>query len=198
MIVAQKHIMLIDLNSCSGCHACSVACKAEHQVPIGNHRHTVQYVENGTFPHVTRKFIPTLCQHCTDTPCIEVCAVNAITKKESGAIVIDQDQCIGTGVCVDACPYGAIYMDPLSVKAMKCDFCESRVEEGELPACAATCPTDAIQFGFEDDPKLKQMLEEGGYSRWEPEATQPRVWYRGLDHQTEKKLKRINRSGEEK
>jgi tetrathionate reductase subunit B len=186
-------MMLIDINSCSGCHACSVACKAEHRVPIGNHRHTVQYVDNGTFPNVTRKFIPTLCQHCTDTPCMDVCAVTAIIKKESGAVVIDQDLCIGTSACVDACPYGAISMDPSSFKATKCDFCESRVEDGELPACAATCPTDAIQFGFEDDANIKQALEKGSYTRWEPEATQPRVWYKGLDHETEKKLKRINR-----
>jgi tetrathionate reductase subunit B len=175
--VASKYMMLIDINSCSGCHACSVACKAEHRVPIGNHRHTVQYVDNGTFPNVTRKFIPTLCQHCTDTPCMDVCAVTAIIKKESGAVVIDQDLCIGTSACVDACPYGAISMD----------------EDGELPACAATCPTDAIQFGFEDDANIKQALEKGSYTRWEPEATQPRVWYKGLDHETEKKLKRINR-----
>ncbi|MFD2922794.1 4Fe-4S dicluster domain-containing protein [Halobacillus naozhouensis] len=194
----SKYTMLIDLDSCSGCHACSVACKAEHQVPIGKNRHTVQYVENGEFPHVTRNFIPTLCQHCTDAPCMEVCAVSAITIKESGAIVIDQEQCIGTSACVDACPYGAIYMDPTSFKAMKCDFCESRVEGGELPACAATCPTDAIQFAFEDDPKIQQALEKGKYTRWEPESTQPRVWYKGLDHQTESKLKRINHLREEK
>jgi tetrathionate reductase subunit B len=196
--VASKYTMLIDLNSCSGCHACSVACKAEHQVPIGHRRHTVQYVEGGAFPDVSRKFIPTLCQHCVDTPCLEVCAVNAIVKKESGAVVINQDLCIGTGACVDACPYGAIYMDPFSFKASKCDFCESRVEEGELPACADTCPTDAIIFGFEDDPNIQQTMAKGGYTQWEPEATQPRVWYKGLDKQTEVKLKRINRSEEDK
>jgi tetrathionate reductase subunit B len=186
-------MMLIDVNSCSGCHACSVACKAEHRAPIGYHRHTVQYVESGSFPHVSRNFIPTLCQHCTDTPCIKVCAVDAIVKKDSGAIVIDQDACIGTGLCVDACPYGAIYMDPLSMTAMKCDFCESRVEKGEQPACVATCPTDAIKFGFEDDPDIQKSLEKGDYKKWEPEATNPRVLYKGLDPQTEKKLKRINR-----
>jgi tetrathionate reductase subunit B len=193
VIVAEKYMMLIDLTSCSGCHACSVACKAEHQVPIGNHRHTVQYVESGKYPDVTRKFIPTLCQHCADTPCMEVCAVNGITKKESGVIVIDQELCIGTTACVDACPYGAISMDSFSNKAMKCDFCESRVEDGELPACAATCPTDAIQFGFESEPHIKHALEKGSYSRWEPEATKPRVWYQGLDQDTEKRLTRINK-----
>jgi tetrathionate reductase subunit B len=191
--VRSKFMMLIDLDSCSGCHACSVACKAEHRAPTGHFRHTVQYVESGIFPQVGRKFVPTLCQHCTDTPCIQVCAVNAIVKKDSGAIIIDQDACIGSGLCVDACPYGAIYMDPHSMTAVKCDFCESRVEEGELPACAATCPTDAIVFGFEDDPVIQHTLTKGGYSRWEPEATGPRVLYKGLDEQTQLKLKRINR-----
>jgi len=189
-----RHVtMLIDLNSCSGCHACSVACKAEHLVPIGSHRHTVQYVESGTFPHTTRKFIPTLCQHCTDAPCLAACSAAAIRQTESGAIVIDQDRCIGSESCVTACPYGAIYMDPSSDTAVKCDFCETRVGDGELPACAATCPTEAIQFGFEDEPHIQLALKQGHYSRWEPEETGPRVWYQGLDWETEKRLKRINR-----
>jgi len=191
--MGTKYTMLIDLDHCSGCHACSVACKAEHQVPTGQFRHTVQYVEAGAFPQVSRKFIPTLCQHCTDTPCIKVCAVGAIEKRDSGAIVINQERCVGSGQCVDACPYGAIYMDPVSMTAAKCDFCESRVAEGELPACAATCPTDAIQFGFEDDPHIRESIAKGGYTRWDPEPTAPRVLYKGLG-ETQQKLKRINRS----
>lgn len=187
-------MMLIGLNSCSGCHACSVACKTEHRASIGYHRNTVQYVESGTFPNVKRKFVPTLCQHCTDLPCHKACSFDAIIRKENGTIIIDQERCTGSGLCVHACPYGAIYMDPSSYKASKCDFCESWVEGGELPACTATCPTNAILFGFEDDFKIQQALGNGGYTQWEPEATKPRVLYKGLDHQTELKLKQINHS----
>jgi len=190
--VTRQYMMLIDLNSCSGCHACSVACKAEHRVPLGNFRHTVQYIESGMFPHVKRKFIPTLCQHCSDAPCLEVCSVSAIRRMESGAVLIDQDACVGSGCCVDACPYGAIFIDRESNTAIKCDFCESRVGAGELPACAATCPTEAIQFGFADEDLIQKALETGRYTCWEPEATGPRVWYKGLDAETEKRLKRIN------
>lgn len=181
--------MLIDLNSCSGCHACSVACKAEHRAPTGYYRNTVQYVESGAFPNVKRKFVPTLCQHCADAPCLDSCSSEAIIRKENGAVIIDQERCTGAGLCVDACPYGAIYMDPTSYKAVKCDFCESRVGDGELPACTATCPTDAISFGFENDPEIKKKLKKGDYTRWDPEDVNPRIWYKGLDHQTELQLK---------
>lgn len=195
--MASPYTMLIDLNRCSGCHACSVACKAEHRAPTDFFRHTVQYIENGSFPNVSRTFIPTLCQHCEDAPCLDVCPTNAIFQKEDGSVLIDKDRCIGAGICEDACPYGAIYVNPESGIADKCDFCESRVKEGELPACSATCPTDAILFGHENDFKIKKALEIGGYTQWDPEATKPLVWYKGLNQDSKRNLKRINLSQED-
>ncbi|GAB7387710.1 4Fe-4S dicluster domain-containing protein [Bacillaceae bacterium] len=192
--MAGKWIMLIDLDSCSGCHACSVSCKAEHRVPLGYYRHKVQYVEKGKFPEVKRKFIPTLCQHCTDAPCMAVCAAEAIVRTESGAVVIDREACVGAGACVEACPYGAIYLDPVTSQAFKCDFCHDRGKDGAQPACVSTCPTDAIVFGDENDQRVLQALEAGGYSRWEPEATAPRVWYKGWEPEWERRLERINRA----
>lgn len=196
--MSEKYVMLIDLASCSGCHACSVACKAEHRAPVGQTRHRVQYVEAGAYPSVQRTFVPTLCQHCTDAPCLSSCAVEAITRTESGAVVIDQELCIGSGACVEACPYGAIYLNPEDETAYKCDFCQDRLADGEQPACVATCPTDAIRFGSEDDRELAELLQAGEYGRWEPEKTGPRVWYKGLTQETETELKRINGGKEEK
>jgi Fe-S-cluster-containing dehydrogenase component len=189
----DKYVMLIDLDSCSGCHACSVACKAEHRAPTGEFRHRVQIVEQGTFPSVSRKFIPTLCLHCTDAPCLQSCPVEAISRTDSGIVEIDQDMCIGSGACVGACPYGAIYLDSESMTAVKCDFCHDRLNEGEQPACAATCPTDAILFGFKSEPEISRQLQTGQYTQWEPAETAPRVWYKGLDIETERQLARINK-----
>jgi tetrathionate reductase subunit B len=191
--MSEKKVMLIDLNSCSGCHACSVSCKAEHRAPSEFFRHRVQYVEKGTFPHVSRMFIPTLCQHCTDAPCIQSCPVDAIKRTDQGIVVIDDNACVGSGTCVSACPYGAIYLDPKTQLATKCDFCQDRLEEGESPACVSTCPTDAILFGSENDPKIIDQLKAGTYTTWEHETrTKPRVFYQGLENGTEQALTRIN------
>lgn len=194
----SSYVMLIDINSCSGCHACSVSCKAEHRAPLGSFRHTVQTLEKGTFPSPSRAFVPTLCQHCTNAPCLTACGVQAIQRTEEGIVRIDSEACIGSGTCVEACPYGAIYMSPITNQAEKCDFCMDRLKEGEQPACVSTCPTDAIVFGKEDGPQVIEWINSGSYSRWEPEPTGPRVWYKGLDAEQQKKLTKINslREGE--
>ncbi|WP_251550174.1 4Fe-4S dicluster domain-containing protein [Neobacillus muris] len=186
-------VMLIDLNSCGGCHACSVSCKAEHRAPLEHYRHRVQVAEAGVFPHVKRAFIPALCQHCTDAPCIQACPVGAISRKTDGAVIIDHDMCVGSGTCVSACPYGAIYMDPETQLASKCDFCQDRQSEGQEPACVSTCPTEAIRFGNEDDPEIAQRLKMGTYTTWEPKkSTKPLVLYQGLDETMQQALTRIN------
>lgn len=191
--MSSNYVMLIDLNSCSGCHACSISCKAEHRSPIGAYRHKVQSIEEGKFPHVSRIFVPTLCQHCTDAPCLDACSVSAISRTKEGIVMIDQEVCVGAGTCVEACPYGAIYLDPIEQKAVKCDFCQERLGQGEEPACVSTCPTEAIAFGSEDDPRMISLLASERFVRWEPEDTSPRVWYKGLTRETANRLNKINR-----
>lgn len=70
--------MLIDLRTCIGCHACSVACKSEFDVPLGVFRDTVKYVEAGKYPHANRHFLPVLCNHCEAAPCFEACPIGAL------------------------------------------------------------------------------------------------------------------------
>lgn len=189
----EKKVMLIDLNSCSGCHACSVSCKAEHRAPQGLFRHRVQSVEEGSFPKVTRTFIPTLCQHCTEAPCTQSCPTGAVLRTDQGIVYIDEDTCVGTGTCVSACPYGAIFIDPKTSLAVKCDFCRDRLDEGESPACVSTCPTNALIFGSVNDEKIMEQLESGKYTQWEPEkGTKPSVFYQGLGSRAEQALTRIN------
>lgn len=171
--------MLIDLTTCIGCHACSVACKAEFDVPLGVFRDTVVYVEDGTYPAVTRHFIPVLCNHCEDAPCLDACPTDAITRLPDGQVVIEDGDCNLNRFCMAACPYGAIYEDPEKGVAQKCTFCEHRTAVGLQPACVDACPTGCRVFGDLDDPGTEiAQRAASGTSVWkESEGTGPRVLY---------------------
>lgn len=172
--------MLIDLNTCIGCHACSVACKAEFDVPLGVFRDTVLYTETGEYPNATRHFIPVLCNHCEDAPCLDACPTDAITRLPDGEVVIDEGDCNLNRFCMAACPYGAIYEDPDKQLAQKCTFCEHRTADGRQPACVDACPTGCRVFGDLDDPdsEIAQRAAANEISVWKPEAgTDPRVFY---------------------
>ncbi len=117
---------VLDQRSCIGCHACTVACKVEHGVELGVFRTWVKYIETGTFPDARRYFSVMRCNQCTDAPCVEVCPVTALYKREDGIVDFDPDRCIGCKACLNACPYDALYIDPNSHTAAKCNFCAQR------------------------------------------------------------------------
>jgi tetrathionate reductase subunit B len=98
---AIQYGMLIDLRKCVGCQSCSIACKAEFDVPLGNTRSWVEYVEKGSYPNVGRSFLPRLCNHCSEPQCVAVCPTGATYKrKEDGIVVVDTGVCIGCKYCV--------------------------------------------------------------------------------------------------
>lgn len=172
--------MLIDLNTCIGCHACSVACKAEFDVPLGAFRDTVHYVEDGTYPQVTRHFIPVLCNQCTDAPCLNACPTGAITRLDDGPVVIEEGDCNLNRFCMSACPYDAIYIDDDKGAAQKCTFCAHRTANGQEPACVTACPTGCRVFGDLDDPDsaIARKAAANPTTVWKPEAgTSPNVLY---------------------
>ena len=71
----------IDLRKCIGCHACTIACKVEHQIPVGVHRCWVKTVEKGVFPDARRFFFPVLCNQCVDAPCVRICPTRALFRR---------------------------------------------------------------------------------------------------------------------
>ena len=143
--------MAIDLASCVGCAACSVACKVENEVPLGVNRLWIRTPEVGTFPNLAVEMRPEACLHCENPPCVPVCPTGCCFVRADGIVDIDAKKCIACGACIAACPYDARFMDPAGYVG-KCDFCKHRVDEGRMPACVETCPTLCRTFGDLDDP----------------------------------------------
>lgn len=107
----RRWVMVIDLRKCIGCHACTIACKAENKLPPGVVYRPVIEQEIGQHPNVSRRFVPRPCMQCDNPPCVPVCPVNATWKRADGIVVVAYDICIGCRYCMAACPYGAQYFD---------------------------------------------------------------------------------------
>jgi Fe-S-cluster-containing dehydrogenase component/formate-dependent nitrite reductase membrane component NrfD len=170
----------IDLRKCIGCHACTIACKAEHEIPVGVNRCWVKTVEKGTFPTTRRFFLPVLCNQCEDAPCMNICPTNALFKRRDGIVDLHGDACIGCRACMVACPYDQLFIDPNTHTAEKCNFCANRVENQLLPACVSVCPTECRIFGDLDDPTSEVALiaqRESITVRKPEKGTGPKVFY---------------------
>jgi len=171
---------IIDNRKCIGCHACTVACKSEHDVPIGVNRTWVKYIEKGEFPHARRLFSVMRCNHCADAPCVEICPVTALYTRADGIVDFDNRRCIACKACMQACPYDALYIDPQTETAAKCNYCAHRVEIGLEPSCVVVCPEHAIISGDMDDPnsEISQLLaHEQVTARKVEKGTQPKLFY---------------------
>jgi len=175
---------LLDSDNCIGCHACTVACKSEHDVPLGVNRTWVKYIETGTFPDVARKFNVMRCNQCEDAPCMAICPTSALFRSDNGVVDFQDDDCIGCKSCMNACPYDALYINPETNTAHKCNMCNHRLEVGLEPSCQVVCPTEAIIIGDLDDPtsKISQMISRNDVAVRAPEQnTKPKVFYKGAD-----------------
>ncbi len=200
--------MGIDIEKCIGCGRCVQACKTENEVPDEPHFFNTwieRYVidtegevevdsPNGGiegFPATVTEggirrtfFVPKLCNHCENPPCVQVCPVGATFTTEDGVVLVDDEYCIGCRYCIQACPYGARWLHPETHVAAKCTFCYHRLPQGLVPACVEICPTGARVFGevrqrvtplgrfmrFNDIQLLKPHLN-----------TKPKVYYANLD-----------------
>jgi len=176
----MKYGFIIDNRKCIGCHACTVACKAEHDVPIGVNRTWVKQIEKGEYPYTQRVFSVMRCNHCTNAPCVEICPVEALHIREDGIVDFDNERCIGCKACMQACPYDALYIDPETHTAAKCNYCAHRVDVGLEPACVNVCPEHAIISGDMEDPEseISQLLATERVTVRKPEKdTEPNLFY---------------------
>ena len=193
----KKLVMVIDLRKCYGCHACSVACKSENGVVLGNFRSWVNQVNKGKFPLVKRIFVPRLCNHCEKPPCVKVCPTGATYKRDDGLVAVNKETCIGCRYCMSGCPYGVRsfawknenpgelpYPSRVPGVVDKCDFCFHRWDNGIVPACVNTCPSGARTAGDLNDPDsdVYRLVTSNPVQTLLPElGTGPQVYYIGLD-----------------
>lgn len=180
---------VIDVQKCTGCYACQIACKDEHvgnewmpytreQPETGQFWMKVDERERGRRPHVKVSYTPHLCNHCENAPCIEAARDGAVYRRDDGIVVVDPEKAKGQRQLVDACPYGAIYWNVELEEPQKCTGCAHLLDgDGDLktPRCVDNCTIGAIEFGELDD------LDLEGCEVLKPEAgTKPHVYYRNL------------------
>ena len=225
--------MVIDVDRCTGCEACVVACQAENNIPLNeedrfHQGRAIEWIRierywEGEYPDVKAKFLPVLCQHCDNAPCEPVCPVYATYHNDQGMNVQVYNRCVGTRYCANNDPYQVRFFNfwepewPESLENQlnpdvtvrtrglmeKCSFCVQRIRrterdlkndgrdlrDGELqPACAQTCPTDALVFGNMKDPESRVSLlakSDRHYKLLENLGTEPNVIY----------LKKVERDG---
>jgi Fe-S-cluster-containing dehydrogenase component/formate-dependent nitrite reductase membrane component NrfD len=174
----------IDLRKCIGCHACTIACKSEHDIPVGVNRCWVKTVEKGRFPETQRLFLPVLCNQCADAPCMNICPTSALFRRRDGIVDLNGQACIGCRACMVACPYDQLFIDPNTRTAEKCNFCANRIESRLEPACVSVCPTECRIFGDLDDPasEVAQIAQRDAFMVRKPEkGTGPKILYLGAD-----------------
>jgi len=154
--------MIVDITKCIGCYNCQLACKDEHvgndwtpyakSQPEGQFWMKVTELERGTVPKVKVDWIPKMCMHCDDAPCISACIDHAITKRSDGIVLIDPQKCKGSQKCIKACPYGVIYFNSEINIAQKCTMCAHLLDRGwEEPRCVTACPAEALLFGEKEE-----------------------------------------------
>jgi len=176
----MRYGFVIDHRKCIGCHACTVACKAEHDLPIGSFRTWVKYIEKGEYPSTGRYFSVLRCNHCDDAPCVTICPVTALFRRDNGIVDFDGGRCIGCKACMQACPYDALYINPNTNTAEKCNYCAHRIETRMEPACVIVCPVQAIISGDLDDPstRISRLVASEETLVRKPEAgTRPKLHY---------------------
>lgn len=178
---------VIDVSKCNGCYNCQISCKDEHvgndwtpyakpQPDTGQFWLKINEFVRGTVPKVKVHYVPRICMHCANAPCISSCpAEGAIYRRDDGLVIIDPEKCTGCKLCVDACPYSVIYFNEDLNLAQKCTGCAHLLDKGwKEPRCADACPHEAIKFGEESE--LRTLISKAEVLHPEFNA-KPKVYY---------------------
>jgi anaerobic dimethyl sulfoxide reductase subunit B len=154
--IPKRPVFHLDMQICTGCKTCMVACKDKNDLGPGvRWRRVVEYtggewlrLPDGTVRQdVFSYYVSMSCNHCAEPICVEACPTTAMSQDESGIVTVDETKCMGCRYCQWACPYGAPQYQARSGRMSKCDFCRDELKAGGQPACVAACPTRALKFG---------------------------------------------------
>jgi Fe-S-cluster-containing dehydrogenase component len=182
-------VFAIDVARCTGCYNCQLACKDEHcgndwtpyakpQPETGQFWCGVEEHVQGSIPKVRIHYIPKMCNHCANAPCMAAAKNGAVYRRDDGLVIVDPEKAAGQRAIAAACPYGAVYLNETLDLPQKCTGCAHLLDHGaKLPRCADACPTDALRFGEETD--LADFIAGAVVLRPETGAG-PRVYYRNI------------------
>ncbi|MEM3926634.1 MAG: 4Fe-4S dicluster domain-containing protein [Desulfurococcaceae archaeon] len=128
--------IIVDLSKCSGCRYCEVWCSFSHEKVFSTSMSRIRVIKDDLIgmDH------PVVCRHCLDAPCLSACGTDALYRDIDGHVKLNKEKCIKCGSCIIACPYGAIFQNPLDNTPLICDLC------GGNPVCVAKCPTNALSI----------------------------------------------------
>lgn len=159
--MVQEYALAVDIAACCGCLACSVACKQEHDLPVGPqwvtvHRNEPRLIEG----KLQLRYTVQHCMHCHEPKCQEACPEEAITRRADGVVLINPTQCNGCRMCLEACPFGVIQFDMADGVARKCDLCVDRLARGKPPACVSCCLSHCIYAG-----EVSEVAKKVGQNR---------------------------------
>lgn len=190
-----RYGLIIDLDKCSGCYNCFMACRDEYcgndyppyslaQPTSGQFWIQVKEKERGQYPKVKASYLPVMCVHCDNPPCVSSAADRAVYKREDGIVIIDPVRSRGQNDIVSSCPHRVIFWNSELQIPQKCTLCAHLLDQGwKEPRCVEACPTGAMVFGDMDDPnsEIGKAIAAGAVEELHPEyGLAPRVRYRGL------------------
>ena len=160
-----RNCIVVNLDRCTGCFGCEVACKMENGVALGERWSKVFTVGPvGEYPDMTRYALPTMCQQCENAPCVSVCPTGASYRDGNNVVLVDKEKCIGCKYCMMACPYGVRSWNAAEKCAEKCTLCGHLTSQDKLPACVKSCAAGARFYGDLDDPDSDASKERAKYS----------------------------------
>ncbi|NCF64157.1 MAG: oxidoreductase [Gammaproteobacteria bacterium] len=191
--MAAKWNMIVDIEPCNNCRACFLAVKDEHtgnefpgyaaeQPAMGHNWLEIERHERGSYPIVDAHFMPVMCNHCDDAPCMKVAKNGAIRKREDGIVIIDPVKSKGQKEIVEACPYGAVSWNEEKQIPQAWIFDAHLLDEGwSRTRAEQCCPTDVFRSVKVEDQEMQRIAAEEGLEVLQPElGTKPRIYYKNM------------------
>lgn len=191
--MSKKWNMIIDVAHCDNCRNCFLATKDEHignefpgyaasQPGLGHNWVDIQRQERGQYPIVEANFMPVMCNHCDDAPCMKAAKGGAVSKRPDGIVIIDPEKSKGQKAIADACPYGAVYWNEEKQIPQAWIFDAHLLDQGwAKPRVEESCPTGVFRSLKVEDQEMQRIVEQEGLEVLQPECeSKPRVYYKNL------------------